>query len=108
MNVSHANLHVSSQTLQSSPDTPRQPRSARDFACIVERAGRPVVFADRRKERAAKKTLNTTLRCECRHAKSIHARMYANPKLGTSCNYPGCRCKAYKAGSSAKIAKSKR
>jgi hypothetical protein len=21
--------------------------------------------------------------------------MYANRKLGTSCNFPGCRCKAY-------------
>jgi hypothetical protein len=36
------------------------------------------------------------MRCRCSHPKSIHARMYANQKLGTECNFPGCRCKGYR------------
>jgi len=57
-------------------------------------AGQLNVLAVRVNKKAAKKS-NAMLRCDCRHAKSIHSRMYANPKLGTSCNFPGCRCKAY-------------
>jgi hypothetical protein len=46
-------------------------------------------------KKGAKKKSNAMLRCDCQHAKSIHSRMYANQKLGTSCNFPSCRCKAY-------------
>ena len=57
-------------------------------------AGQLNVLAVRVSKKAAKKS-SATLRCDCQHAKSIHSRMYANRKLGTSCNFPGCRCKAY-------------
>jgi hypothetical protein len=48
--------------------------------------------------KSARKGRKSLLRCVCQHPKSIHARMYANQKLGTPCNFPGCRCKAYRAG----------
>jgi hypothetical protein len=67
-----------------------------DDARSVSSAGRPIALAVR-KQRLAKKYSNATLRCDCGHPKSIHSRMYANPKLGTPCNFPLCRCKAYKA-----------
>jgi hypothetical protein len=63
-------------------------------ARIQDSAGQLNVLAVRVSKKAAKKS-NATLRCDCQHAKSIHSRMYANRKLGTSCNFPGCRCKAY-------------
>jgi hypothetical protein len=63
-------------------------------ARIQESAGQLNVLAVRVNKKAAKKS-NAMLRCDCQHAKSIHSRMYANQKLGTSCNFPGCRCKAY-------------
>jgi len=100
MNVPGASRLISSNTSQSSLAFAGPSITAADFARIVDGAGRPVALA-------SKKGQTTSLRCACRHAKSIHARMYANPKLGTSCNYPGCRCKAYKAGSPAKTKKSK-
>jgi hypothetical protein len=100
MNVPGASRLISSITSQSSSAFAGPSITAADFARIVDGAGRPVALA-------AKRGQTTSLRCACRHAKSIHARMYANPKLGTSCNYPGCRCKAYKAGSPAKTKKSK-
>ena len=48
------------------------------------------------KKVAPKRAVHAILRCECFHAKSIHSRMYANRSLGTACNFPECRCKAYK------------
>lgn len=45
---------------------------------------------------ARKRPSGTPMRCECGHPKSIHARMYANPQLGTPCNFPECRCKGYR------------
>ena len=63
-------------------------------ARIQDSAGQLKVLAVRVNKKAAKKS-NAMLRCDCQHAKSIHSRMYANQKLGTSCNFPGCRCKAY-------------
>ena len=53
------------------------------------------VRGNKKVKKAAKKS-NAMLRCGCQHAKSIHSRMYANQKLGTACNFPGCRCKAYR------------
>jgi hypothetical protein len=63
-------------------------------ARIQDSAGQLNVLAVRAKKKAAKKS-SAMLRCGCQHAKSIHSRMYANQKLGTACNFPGCRCKAY-------------
>jgi hypothetical protein len=45
---------------------------------------------------------NRALPCgTCGHAKSIHIRMYGpmyeRTKLAQTCNFPGCRCKGYKA-----------
>ena len=67
-------------------------------ARAVSSIGRPIALTIGKKKRTAKKYPNATLRCHCGHPKSIHSRMYANPKLGTSCNFPFCRCKAYKLG----------
>jgi len=64
-------------------------------ARILDSAGQLNVLAVRAKKKAAKKS-SAMLRCGCQHAKSIHSRMYANQKLGTACNFPGCRCKAYR------------
>lgn len=64
-------------------------------ARIQDSAGLLSSLAVRGGKGGAKKKSNAMLRCECQHAKSIHSRMYANQKLGTSCNFPGCRCKAY-------------
>ena len=107
MNILCMSRPYSSNRIKSCPDSPGHPGNDPAFARIVERAGQLVALAAR-KERAVKKARTTTLRCECHHAKSIHARMYANPKLGTSCNYPGCRCRAYKARPSGRSGKSKR
>jgi hypothetical protein len=63
-------------------------------ARVQDSAGLLNVLAVRVGKKGGKKS-NATLRCDCQHAKSIHSRMYANQKLGTSCNFPGCRCKAY-------------
>jgi hypothetical protein len=77
---------------------PRRHSSCKNVTTIAARiqdsAGPLNVLAVRVKKKAAKKS-NAMLRCDCQHAKSIHSRMYANQKLGTSCNFPGCRCKAY-------------
>jgi hypothetical protein len=59
---------------------------------IAHPSGRQALLAKKKKKRAS----NALMRCECHHAKSIHARMYGNRKLGTPCNFPGCRCKAYR------------
>jgi hypothetical protein len=63
-------------------------------ARIQDSARQLKVLAVRVSKKGGKKS-NATLRCDCQHAKSIHSRMYANQKLGTSCNFPGCRCQAY-------------
>jgi hypothetical protein len=84
---------------------PRLPEDPTDFAQIAASTGTPLALAANAKRR---RVPSAKLRCECSHAKSIHSRMYANPKLGTSCNYPGCRCKAYKAGSAAGKGKARR
>ena len=73
------------------------PRQQSGDARSVSSAGRPVALGIRKQKHTAKKYSNATLRCDCGHPKSIHSRMYANPKLGTPCNFPLCRCKAYKA-----------
>jgi len=44
---------------------------------------------------------NKVLPCgTCGHVKSIHVRMYGpmyeKTTLAQTCNFPGCRCKAYK------------
>jgi hypothetical protein len=62
----------------------------------------PLRFALRNRKRAAR---NAPRICTCHHAKSIHARMYANPELGTACNFPGCRCKRYRLAPPAKSGK---
>lgn len=71
----------------------------KDFARIESRvAAGPNYFLVRGEKRGKNRVRNATLRCQCQHPKSIHARMYANQSLGTACNFPGCRCKAYKPG----------
>jgi len=78
-----------------SPDAQREASEARDPALrVAHPAGRENLLSRRKK--SAKRARNALLRCACRHAKSIHARMYGNRKLGTPCNFPGCRCKAYR------------
>jgi hypothetical protein len=67
-------------------------------ARIQEPAGWLKSLAVHSGKKTGKKS-NAMLRCECHHAKSIHSRMYANQKLGTACNFPFCKCKAYKAKS---------
>jgi hypothetical protein len=69
----------------------------RDGACRVSSTGHSMGLKVRKQKSSAKKYPNAALRCDCGHPKSIHSRMYANPKLGTACNFPSCRCKAYKA-----------
>jgi hypothetical protein len=64
-------------------------------ARIQESAGWLKGLAVHRSKKISKKS-NAMLRCDCHHAKSIHSRMYANQKLGTPCNFPFCKCKAYK------------
>ena len=64
-------------------------------ARIQDSAGLLNTLAVSVSKKGAKKKSNAMLRCDCQHAKSIHSRMYANQKLGTSCNFPGCRCKGY-------------
>jgi hypothetical protein len=64
----------------------------KDRVRVVSRSGLRSTLAVAKKA----KPYNAPLTCECHHSKSIHSRMYANPELGTSCNYPGCRCKAYR------------
>jgi hypothetical protein len=78
----------------SSKSLRRQRFFLRGGARIPDSAGRLIALAMRGSKKSAKKS-NAILRCGCQHAKSIHSRMYANQKLGTSCNFPGCRCKAY-------------
>jgi len=65
-------------------------------ARMVARAGQPHALAAGGRKGTRKKPMGTALRCQCGHPKSIHERMYANSKLGTPCNFPECRCKAYK------------
>ena len=83
------------------PYQPLQPPSSAGLSALAARiqgsAGLLNTLAVRSGKKSAKKKSNAMLRCECQHAKSIHSRMYANQKIGTSCNFPGCRCKAYKA-----------
>jgi len=78
----------------SSKSLRRQRFSLLSGARIQDSAGGLIALAVRGSKKSAKKS-NAMLRCDCLHAKSIHSRMYANQKLGTSCNFPGCRCKAY-------------
>jgi hypothetical protein len=95
MKESRETLPHSSPCQFLSGPSPRSKENRRAFVRIVEPSAKPRALAAAKRGRPP----GVKLRCECSHAKSIHARMYANPKLGTSCNYPGCRCKAYKAGS---------
>jgi hypothetical protein len=87
------NIPVESRSPSSKP-LRRQRFSLQSGARIQDSAGRLVALALRGRKKSAKKS-NAMRRCDCQHAKSIHSRMYANQKLGTSCNFPGCRCKAY-------------
>jgi len=96
MNTPRATPHLTPCEKPRSVNTQHQSKDSPHSARIVERAGRPVPLAAAKEERPAKKGFKLMLKCECQHAKSIHSRMYANPKLGTSCNFPGCRCKAYR------------
>ena len=71
------------------------PRStAATFARIQSSRKRPRALGA--KPGAGRRARKLAMSCVCHHPKSIHARMYANQDLGTPCNYPGCRCKAYK------------
>jgi hypothetical protein len=63
---------------------------------VVASGARPVALTAGTGKKIRKKPIGTAQRCKCGHPKSIHARMYANPRLGTPCNFPQCRCKAYK------------
>lgn len=74
----------------------RKSSGAPNFARILAGAGPPGTLGVRGKKKAANAARNAILRCACSHSKSIHVRMYANQKLGTACNFPFCRCKAYK------------
>lgn len=71
-------------------------QSSADFVRIDLHAERPRRLALQSKSALRKRAGNVSMACVCRHPKSIHARMYANQELGTHCNFPGCRCKAYK------------
>jgi hypothetical protein len=73
---------------------PRPRSTAAAFARIQSSPKRPLAFGA--KPGAGKRARKLAMSCVCHHPKSIHARMYANQELGTPCNYPGCRCKAYK------------
>ena len=63
---------------------------------VVVSGAQPVALTAGTGKQIRKKPIGTAQRCKCGHPKSIHARMYANPRLGTPCNFPQCRCKAYK------------
>ena len=63
---------------------------------VVASAGRPVLLTAGDAKSPKRKPPGIAIPCRCAHPKSIHARMYGNPKLGTSCNFPECRCKAYR------------
>ena len=71
-------------------------RPKADQASVNRLALQEGVVAKKGKRSSPSSTRTAVLRCECGHSKSIHARMYANQKLGTPCNYPECRCKAYR------------
>jgi hypothetical protein len=96
--------HFSScQPPKSSNEAFNQSKKSGDTSArVAVRAGGPLALAATLPKAKGKKASNAALRCLCGHAKSIHARMYANPLLGTSCNFPDCRCKAYKAAASRK------
>ena len=90
-------LQNSNNREQSSAESQTQLPDAHEPSSRIEvAAGGPVPFAVGGKKGAAKRAVHAILRCKCFHAKSIHSRMYANRALGTSCNFPGCRCKAYR------------
>jgi hypothetical protein len=63
---------------------------------IVARTERPLLLSSDLTNSPKKKPPGIAMPCRCGHPKSIHARMYGNPKLGTPCNFPECRCKAYR------------
>ena len=82
---------------QSPPEIQTKMPDAHKPAARIEVAvGGPKPLAVGAKKPAPGKAVRTILRCECFHAKSIHSRMYANRSLGTACNFPECRCKAYR------------
>jgi hypothetical protein len=88
--MSPANLKQQSSKKLASPivDAPEE---------VIRVEGRSgLVSALVQKSGSAHKARNATRNCRCHHAKSIHARMYANKALGTACNYPGCNCKSYR------------
>ena len=79
------------------PESQSKSPDAREPASRIEVAvGAPRPLALGAKKPAPGKAVRTILRCECFHAKSIHSRMYANRSLGTACNFPECRCRAYR------------
>jgi hypothetical protein len=91
------------------PESETKLPDARKAASRIEAAVRgPMPLALGTKESAPVKAVRTILRCECFHAKSIHSRMYANRSLGTACNFPECRCKAYRPAKAKGRKKSKR
>ena len=63
---------------------------------IAASAGRALLLSAGAAKSPRKKPPGVAIPCRCGHPKSIHARMYGNPKLGTPCNFPECRCKAYR------------
>lgn len=71
-------------------------RIALDRVGVVAGSGRPELLTAGGAKSPKKKPPGIAIPCRCAHAKSIHARMYGNAKLGTSCNFPECRCKAYR------------
>ena len=79
------------------PESQTKLPDAREPASRIDAAvGAPMPLAVSAKKPVQGKAVRTILRCECFHAKSIHSRMYANRSLGTACNFPECRCKAYR------------
>lgn len=88
-----------STTAKRAPRRPGNPPAPRESSDRLERSLRivqPAGLESLARRKRSKRAPNALLRCECHHAKSIHARMYGNRKLGTPCNFPGCRCKAYR------------
>jgi hypothetical protein len=67
-----------------------------DRVRFVASAGRPLLLSASGANSPKKKPPGIAMPCRCGHPKSIHARMYGNPNLGTPCNFPECRCKAYR------------
>ena len=90
-------LQIAGGPEQLLPEAQAKLPDAREPASRIEAAvGGPIPLTVGAKNPASGKAVRTFLRCECFHAKSIHSRMYANRSLGTACNFPECRCKAYR------------